>query len=44
MYYDARPCGMNGIFKSYTYDRFNNAGEKKEGGISQLLRERGIID
>ncbi len=22
MYYDARPCGMNGIFKSYTYDRF----------------------
>lgn len=29
---------------TYTYDRFNNAGEKKEGGISQLLRERGIID
>ena len=24
MYYDARPCGMNGIFKSYTYDRFKS--------------------
>ncbi len=21
MYYDARPCGMNGLFKSYTYEK-----------------------
>lgn len=29
---------------TYTYDRFNNAEGKSEGGISQLLRERGILD